>query len=80
VAYCFSYSPLPNRFKTVNPAFFASEIERGFNFCGELKAEKTLRTGFLQEGHFVNSGALMGRRNVNFPPQTAQFPSHNSYS
>jgi hypothetical protein len=39
-----------------------------------------LRTGFLQAGHFVNSGALNGRRRVNFPPQTLQSPSHNSYS
>jgi hypothetical protein len=39
-----------------------------------------LRTGFLQAGHFVNSGALKGRRSVNFPPHTLQSPSHNSYS
>src|SRR5262249_49319515 len=45
--YCRSYSPLLTRFNTVNPAFFASEIERLF---GELKADQAFRTGFLQAG------------------------------
>jgi len=62
---------------TLKPAFFASENESG---RGELKVEKTLRTGFLQAGHFVNGAAESGRRKVNFPPQTLQPPSHNSYS
>src|SRR6266446_8585038 len=78
--YCRSYSPLPRRFRTVNPAFLASEMETGFNLIGELKVEITFRTGFLQAGHRLSSGALKGRRRVNFPPQTAQFPSHSSYS
>ena len=47
-AYCRSYSPLLTFFRTVKPAFLASEIETVF---GELKDEKTLRTGFLQAGH-----------------------------
>ena len=46
--YCLSYSPLLTRFNTVNPAFFASEIETVF---GELNVDQTLRTGFLQAGH-----------------------------
>jgi hypothetical protein len=48
--------------------------------CGELKVEMILRTGFLHAGHFVNSGALTGRRKVNLPPQTLQSPSQISYS
>jgi hypothetical protein len=52
-------------------------MESGF---GELKEEKTFRTGFLHAGHFSNAGAESGRRSVNFPPQTLQSPSHNSYS
>src|SRR5687767_10722302 len=79
-AYCRSYSPLPTRFRTVNPDFLASETERGFNLTGELKFEKTLRTGFLQAGHLVSAGALIGRRKVNLPLHTAQSPSHSSYS
>ena len=75
--YCLSYSPLPSLFSTVNPAFFASEIETAF---GELNEEKTFRTGFLQAGHCVSGLADNGRRNVNFPPHTLQSPSHNSYS
>jgi hypothetical protein len=47
---------------------------------GELKVEITFRTGFLQAGHRLSSGALKGRRRVNFPPQTTHFPSHSSYS
>lgn len=78
--HCFSYSPLPSRLSTVNPAFLASEMESGLSLCGVLKAEKILRTGFLQAGHFVNSGALNGRRRVNLPPHTLHSPSHNSYS
>ncbi len=78
--HCFSYSPLPSRFSTVNPAFFASLTDKGFVFCGELKPEINLRTGFLQAGHAFNSVAVMGRRKVNLPPHAAQLPSHNSYS
>src|SRR5262245_27183189 len=48
--YCRSYSPLPRRFRTVNPAFLASEIDCTL---GELNEEKTFRTGFLQAGQFV---------------------------
>ena len=47
---------------------------------GELKAEMTFRTGFLQAGHWVNGFALNGRSKVNLPPQTLQSPSLNSYS
>jgi hypothetical protein len=68
---------LPTRFRTENPAFLASDID---NFRGELKVEKSRRTGFLQAGHLVNGAAEMGRRNVNLPPQTLQSPSHSSYS
>lgn len=75
--YCRSYSPLDTRFSTVNPAFLASEMD---NVLGELKVEKTLRTGFLHAGHLVSGAALSGRRNVNLPPQMAQLPSHSSYS
>jgi hypothetical protein len=45
-----------------------------------LNEEITLRTGFLQAGHRVSSGALNGRRKVNFPPHAAHFPSQSSYS
>src|SRR4051794_3829412 len=75
--YCRSYSPLPTFFNTVKPAFLASENER---VLGELKVDMSLRTGFLQAGHLVNSCASSGRRKVNLPPQTLQSPSHNSYS
>ena len=75
--HCLSYSPLPTRLSTVKPAFFASEIE---TFRGELKLDKTLRTGFLQAGHLVNSGAESGRRKTNLPPHTLQSPSQSSYS
>lgn len=78
--YCFSYSPLFTRLRTVKPALLASETESGLSFWGELKLERILRTGFLQAGHLVSSGALAGRRNVNLPPQALQLPSHNSYS
>src|SRR4051812_34546703 len=78
--YCFSNSPLPMRFKTVNPAFLASEIESGFSLVGELNDEMILRTGLRQSGHFSKGGRLTGRFNVNFPPQTLQSPSINSYS
>src|ERR1051325_9397120 len=77
--YCRSYSPFPNRFRTVNPAFLASATDRGLVIAGELKVEMSFRTGFLQSGHLVNSGALSGRRRVNLPPQTAHSPSHSSY-
>lgn len=78
--YCFSYSPLPARLRTVKPAFFASVMESGFNFIGELKLEIILRTGFLHAGHLVKGAALKGRFNVNLPPQTTQSPSQSSYS
>jgi hypothetical protein len=55
-------------------------MDSGLSLCGELKVEMILRTGFLQAGHFVNSGALNGRRRVNFPPQTLHSPSQSSYS
>ena len=77
LSYCRSYSPLLTRFNTVNPAFFASEMERAF---GELNADQTFRTGFLQAGHWVRGLAESGRNNVNFPPHTLQSPSHSSYS
>ena len=78
--YCRSYSPLLTRFSTVNPAFFASEIESGLSLTGELNVEMTLRTGRLHAGHLVRGGADRGLRSVNFPPQTLQSPSHSSYS
>ena len=49
--HCRSYSPLPVRFKTVKPAFLASDIESGFSFTGEWNGEMIFRTGFLQAGH-----------------------------
>ena len=55
-------------------------METGLSFCGELKLEMILRTGFLQAGQFVSGWAESGRFNVNFPPQTLQSPSHSSYS
>src|SRR5215472_10511104 len=76
-SYCFSYSPLPTRLRTLKPAFLASEMESAL---GELKLEKTLRTGFLQAGHLVSGAAERGRRKTNLPPQTLQPPSHSSYS
>jgi hypothetical protein len=79
-AHCFSYSPLFTRFNTVNPAFFASEIETGLVIEGVLKLESSLRTGFLHAGHWVSGFASNGRRRVNRPPHTLQDPSHNSYS
>ena len=79
-AYCRSYSPLPRRLSTVKPAFLASLTESGFNFVGELKAENTLRTCRLQAGQRFSSGALIGRRKVNLPPQTTQSPLQSSYS
>src|SRR5437016_10081971 len=75
--YCFSYSPLPTRLRTLKPAFFASEIESAL---GELNVENSRRTGFLQAGHLVKGAAESGRRKVNLPPHTLQSPSHNSYS
>jgi hypothetical protein len=79
-SYCFSYSPFPTRFKTVNPAFFASETDSGFNFVGEFTSEIIFRTGFLHSGQFVNAGRDAGRRRLNFPPQTLQSPPQSSYS
>jgi hypothetical protein len=58
----------------------ASLTDNGFSLCGVLNAEKILRTGFLQAGHFSSGGADSGRFKVNFPPHTLQSPSHNSYS
>ena len=78
--YCRSYSPLLTRLSTVNPAFLASVTDSGLSFIGELKDEIIFRTGFLHAGQFVNGLADSGRRSVNFPPHTAQPPSHNSYS
>jgi hypothetical protein len=78
--YCRSYSPLPTRFRTVNPAFLASVIESGFSFVGELTWEMIFRTGFLQSGQFVSGGRDAGRRRLNFPLQTLHSPSHSSYS
>ncbi len=80
IGYCRSYSPLLTRFNTVNPAFFASEIETGLSFTGELKVEMILRTGLLHAGHCVKGRADSGRRNVNRPPHALQSPSHSSYS
>lgn len=80
IRYCRSYSPLLTRFRTVKPAFFASETESGLSFTGELKAEMILRTGFLHAGQCVKGDAESGRRKVNLPPQTLQAPSHSSYS
>jgi hypothetical protein len=34
----------------------------------------------LHAGHFVRGAAEVGRRSVNFPPQTLHSPSHSSYS
>src|SRR5688572_4496465 len=79
-AHCRSYSPLPVFLRTVKPAFLASVTERGLSLMGELKVERILRTGFLQAGHWVKGRAVIGRRKVNLPPQTAQFPSQSSYS
>src|SRR5437667_3100324 len=75
--YCLSYSPLLTFFSTVNPAFFASEIESD---RGELKDENTFRTGFLHAGHCVSGAADNGRRKTNFPPHTLQSPLQSSYS
>jgi hypothetical protein len=78
--YCFSYSPFPRRLRTVKPAFLASESDGGLDLTGELKVEMILRTGRRQAGQTFNGAALIGRRNVNWPPHTMQSPSHNSYS
>lgn len=75
--YCRSYSPLFTRFRTVNPAFLASETDR---FLGELNADHALRTGLLHAGQSVSGLAESGRKRVNFPPQTLQSPSQSSYS
>jgi hypothetical protein len=78
--YCRSYSPLPIRFKTLNPAFFASLIDTGFSFVGVLKVEMIFRTGFRQAGQLRKGSASNGRRSVKCPPHAAQSPPHNSYS
>jgi hypothetical protein len=78
--YCFSYSPLPTRFRTVNPALLASAMDNGFNLVGELTCEMIFRTGFRQSGHLASGGREAGRRRLNWPPQTLQSPSHSSYS
>jgi hypothetical protein len=75
--YCLSYSPFPKRLNTLKPAFLACEIERDL---GELKVDQTFRTGFLHAGQFVSGLADTGRRSVNLPPHTGQFPSQSSYS
>jgi hypothetical protein len=63
--------------RTVNPAFFASEIDSDL---GELKVDQILRTGFLQAGQFAKGLAESGRCKVNLPPHTGQLPSQSSYS
>jgi hypothetical protein len=80
--HCRSYSPLLTRLSTVNPAFFASDTERGLSLEGELNWEINLRTARLQRGHRVSGGASMGRRRVNEPPQILQpaWSSQTSYS
>jgi hypothetical protein len=78
--HCLSYSPLLTRLSTVNPAFLASVTDNGLSFIGELKDEKTFRTGFLHAGQFVKGLAERGRFRVNFPPHTLQSPSQSSYS
>jgi hypothetical protein len=55
-------------------------MDSGLSFMGEVKEEKTFRTGLLQAGQWVSGLAERGRFNVNFPPQTLQSPSHSSYS
>jgi len=65
---------------TVNPAFFASEMDRGFSLMGELNEEINLRTGLLQAGHLAKGAAFKGRIKVNLPPHTLQSPSQSSYS
>jgi hypothetical protein len=77
VIYCRSYSPLLTRLRTVNPAFFASEMD---TVLGELNDENNFRTGFLQAGQWVRGAADTGRRKVKRPPQTTQSPSQSSYS
>ena len=78
--YCFSYSPLLVFFRTVNPAFLASEIESGLSLIGELKLEISFFTGFLHRGQLVSGVAERGRLRVNCPPQTLQLPSFSAYS
>lgn len=78
--HCRSYSPRPTRFSTVNPAFFASEIETGLVIAGAWKVDSSFRTGRLHAGHWVNGLALNGRLRVNRPPHATQLPSHSSYS
>lgn len=64
----------------MNPARFASETDSGLSFVGVLNSEMTLRTGFLQTGQCVSSGALTGLCTVKRPPQIGQLPSQSSYS
>lgn len=75
--YCFSYSPFPSFFSTVKPADFASLMDSGLSFKGELNVEMSLRTGFLQAGHLVSSGADNGLLSVNEPPQILHSPSQS---
>src|SRR5256885_650731 len=75
--YCLSYSPLPTLFSTVNPAFFASEIEL---LLEALNVDHTLRTGFLHAGQFVRCGVDKGRPSLNRPPHTLQARSQRWYS
>jgi hypothetical protein len=71
---------LLTRFKTVKPAPLASLTESGFMIDGVENEVITFRIGRLQAGHPFNSGALTGRRRVNFPPHAAHDPSQSSYS
>jgi len=67
----------------VNPAFFASLIDRGLRYVGVLKVEMIFSTGLLQAGHFSSGLAETGRRSVKpGPPHGLQspFPSQSSYS
>ena len=58
-----SYSPLLTRFRTVNPAFFASETESGFATEGELNEglEPSLPTPAPNREGAMRSRALAGR-------------------
>ena len=64
-AYCRSYSPLLDFLRTVKPAFFASEMETGFSFIGEVNVEMILRTGFWHSEQCVSGDSFSVRRNVN---------------
>ena len=67
----------------MNPAFFASLIDRGLRYVGVLKVEMIFSTGLLQAGHFSSGLAETGRRSVKpGPPHGLQspLPSQSSYS